>query len=150
LSATFSILTFFIGIFLGYIGQRSGMCFIGGVRDLYLLRDRYLIKGLIGALITAVVGFRIAQLLGGNVPGFPLLLKAPGMGLMFPIILSIVGGLSIGFFSVFAGGCPFRMHIMASKGNVKAIAYALGFALGALYFYAVVVKYIDLLIGLTG
>lgn len=42
------------------------------------------------------------------------------------------------------------MHVMASEGNVKAIAYVLGFAIGALYFYAVVVKYIDLLIGLTG
>lgn len=102
--AEFSILTFFIGIFLGYVGQRSGMCFIGGVRDLYLIRDKYLIKGLIGCFIVALIGYRIAQLIGGDVPGFPLLLKAPGTGLIFPIVLSIVGGALYRFLLSFCRG----------------------------------------------
>ena len=36
---TVAIATLVIGVILGYLGQRSRMCFVGGIRDFILVRD---------------------------------------------------------------------------------------------------------------
>ena len=36
---TAAVATLMIGLILGYLGQRSRMCFIGGIRDFILVRD---------------------------------------------------------------------------------------------------------------
>ena len=44
---TAAITTLVVGVVVGYLGQRSRMCFIGGIRDVMLVRDGYLLRGLI-------------------------------------------------------------------------------------------------------
>jgi hypothetical protein len=44
---TAAVATLVIGVVLGYLGQRSRMCFVGGIRDFILVRDTYLLKGLL-------------------------------------------------------------------------------------------------------
>ena len=34
------------GIIIGFVGQRSRMCFVAGIRDWILVRDSFLLKGL--------------------------------------------------------------------------------------------------------
>ena len=51
------IATIFLGLIMGYLGQRARMCFIGGIRDYYLVKDTYLIKGLFTFVVCALAGF---------------------------------------------------------------------------------------------
>ena len=41
------------GLIVGYVGQRTRMCFVGGLRDIILVRDRELLKGLVAFAVTA-------------------------------------------------------------------------------------------------
>ena len=47
-----TILLACVGLFIGYIAQRSRMCFVAGVRDYILVRDRELVLGLISFVLT--------------------------------------------------------------------------------------------------
>ena len=44
---TAAIITLLVGGLVGYLSQRSRMCFVGGIRDFILIRDTYLLRGLI-------------------------------------------------------------------------------------------------------
>ena len=59
---TAAIATLVIGVLIGYLGQRSRMCFVGGIRDFILVRDAYLLKGLIAFGLTAWIAFPLVGL----------------------------------------------------------------------------------------
>jgi len=59
-----AIVTLIMGIILGYLAQRSRMCFIGGLRDFILVRDNELLKGVIAFFVTAWLAFSIAGAFG--------------------------------------------------------------------------------------
>ena len=144
MTAIAAVVTLALGVIVGYLGQRSRFCFIGGVRDYFLVKDKHLIKGLFGFFIGALISFAIFSAIGGSVPNFPWFLSkgiVPIAGdpltttAPLPhLVVAIAGGLGIGFFAVFAGGCPFRQHIMAAEGSKSAMAYLAGFYLGAVIF----------------
>jgi uncharacterized membrane protein YedE/YeeE len=56
--------TLAIGILLGYVGQRSRMCFVAGFRDFLLVRDTELLRGLLAFFVTAWLAFSIAGFFG--------------------------------------------------------------------------------------
>lgn len=145
-----AVATLILGLVIGYLGQRSRLCSVSGYRDLYLIRDTYLFKGILGILIGALTGFVIFNRIGGDMPGFPLLFESPEIGSPLSLILGVIAGLGYGFFSVMAEGCPFRQHVMASEGKRSAIAYLIGFYVGIIYFFTVITNYITLLIKLVG
>ncbi|CAB3288657.1 Sulf_transp domain-containing protein [Methanocaldococcus lauensis] len=141
--------TFVFGIILGYLFQRARMCFVGGMRDFYLIKDTWLIKGLFGFFAGALIGYIIFSAAGlisafpwfvdkglAPIPGDPL--GASGT-LMGHLIVAIIGGFGVGFFSVIQGGCPLRNYVMAAEGNKTAIAYLIGLAVGAVIFHKFVV-----------
>jgi uncharacterized membrane protein YedE/YeeE len=165
------IASIFLGLIMGYLGQRARMCFIGGMRDYYLVRDTYLLKGLFSFIVCAFAGFILFQFVSPAIKTFPwflnggavfakkwtatgvtatpsLLLPVPGDPITWSpkawahIILAILGGFGLGFFSCIAGGCPFRQHIMAAEGSKSAIVYLVGFALGAIIFHRFVAPFI--------
>ncbi|ADG13877.1 YeeE/YedE thiosulfate transporter family protein [Methanocaldococcus infernus] len=148
--------TFIFGIILGYLFQRARMCFIGGMRDLYLIRDTWLIKGLFGFFIGALIGYIIFSAIG-KIPAFPWfvakgLTPIPGdpLGakgsLIGHLILAIIGGFGVGFFSVIQGGCPLRNYVMAAEGNKTAMAYIVGLCVGAIIFHTVVAPLVKMLL----
>jgi uncharacterized membrane protein YedE/YeeE len=137
------IVTLIFGFTIGYLGQRARLCYIAGYRDLFLTRDTYIIKGMLGTFIGAIGGFMLFSFLGGNVPGFPMLLDTPGMGLRSAWLFAIVGGLGLGFFGCLSGGCPYRLHVMAAEGKKTFWAYALGFYLGLIYFNVVTTRFLE-------
>ena len=59
-----ALLSLVIGTILGYLAQRSRMCFIGGLRDFILVRDTELLKGAIAFFVTAWLAFSVAGFLG--------------------------------------------------------------------------------------
>ena len=127
---TAAIATLIIGLIVGYIGQRSRMCFIGGIRDFILVRDTYLLRGLIAFGLTAWLAFPLI----GLIIGTPLQQFGPSDGVT--ALLTIIGGLGVGYFSTLANGCPLRQHVLAAQGATSAVAYLAGFFAGAVIFHS--------------
>ncbi|MFN8455191.1 MAG: hypothetical protein U0401_11080 [Anaerolineae bacterium] len=59
-----ALATLVVGIIVGYLAQRSRMCFIGGLRDFILVRDNELLKGVIAFFVTAWLAFSVAGVFG--------------------------------------------------------------------------------------
>ncbi len=153
------ISTLIAGLIIGYIAQRARMCFIGGTRDFVLVKDTHLIKAPLFFFIGAAVVFAISYLFT-SVPKWPWfvssgLLPIAGAPLStvatvpiwVHVLLAVIGGLGLGLFSVFAGGCPLRQHVMASEGDKSSMSYLLGFYLGAVVFTALILPLIIELLG---
>ncbi len=147
--------TLAVGLIIGYLGQRSGFCTIGGIRNFYLTRDTHLLKGVAAIVVVAAAGFLLTHLIGGPAQDFPAfsgksssntdaLYKActnpfgsqehNSNDLLSIVILTILGGVGLGLFSVIADGCPFRQHIRASEGDRGSFAYIMGFYIAAIVF----------------
>ena len=62
-----------LGVIVGYLGQRSRMCSIGGLRDYVLVRDTGLLRGAAALLVTAWVAFAVVpavrEMRGGSGAG---------------------------------------------------------------------------------
>jgi hypothetical protein len=127
---TAAVATLVIGVILGYLGQRSRMCFVGGIRDFILVRDTYLLRGLIAFGLTAWLGFPLVGLIAGTRPG------SFGVSDAVTVALTIFGGFGVGYFSALANGCPLRQHVLAAQGVRSSIAYLVGFFAGAVIFHA--------------
>ena len=142
-----TIATLFLGILIGYMGQRTKFCTISGIRDYIMLKDTFRFKGILGLIAGGAIGYVAFHFMGGDIPNFPL-----GMDITSPgiLIAGIVGSIGMGFFSVFAEGCPFRQHVMAAEGRVSGLLYLVGFYLGIVYFNIVTIKWLDLLLRTTG
>jgi hypothetical protein len=146
------VATLIVGFIAGFLGQRSRLCFIGGIRDLYLTKSAYLFKGMIGFLIAAIVGY----ILFNNGVSFPWFV---GKGLTTAIpgapcaqntaayIVAVIGGLGVGFFAILSGGCPFRNTVMTGEGNKKALLFVIGFMVGAVIFHLYVFELVKNLLG---
>src|SRR2546426_12828555 len=108
---TTAVVTLLAGAVIGYLGQRSRMCFVGGIRDFVLVRDTYLLRGLIAFGLTAWLTFPMTGLILGS---RPLSFTNPdGVA----VLLIIFGGFGVGYVSTLANGCPFRQHVPAPQGG---------------------------------
>jgi uncharacterized membrane protein YedE/YeeE len=118
-----------VGIVIGFVGQRSRMCFVGGIRDWILVRDTFLLKGLIAFIAVTAVGFPLAAGAGGEPIG------DWGWPILSAVVLTIIGGFGVGYVSILANGCPFRQHVLASQGSAGSMMYLVGFFAGAPVFH---------------
>ena len=118
-----------VGVVIGYVGQRSRMCFVAGIRDYIIVRDTFLLKGLIAFGLVAWIAFPLSGLVGGEFVG------EFGRPVLQTALLAIAGGFGVGYFSVLANGCPFRQHVLAAQGVVGSIIYLAGFFTGAVTFH---------------
>lgn len=126
---TAAVATLLIGVVLGYLGQRSRMCFVGGIRDFILVRDTALFKGLIAFGATAWLAFPLAAILVGTT-GDPFAASDA-----VTVILTVAGGFGVGYVSTLANGCPLRQHVLAAQGVKSSITYLGGFFAGAAIFH---------------
>ncbi|XHH09783.1 MAG: YeeE/YedE thiosulfate transporter family protein [Candidatus Bathyarchaeia archaeon] len=151
--------TLVAGIIIGYLAQRSRMCFVGGIRDYVLVKDTHLLKAPVAFLVGAVAIFGVSYLLVGvskwpwfvtsgllPIAGAPLSSVA-ATPIWIHLLLAVIGGLGLGLFSVFAGGCPLRQHVMASEGDKSSIAYLAGFYVGAVVFTTAILPWVVQILG---
>lgn len=111
------------GILVGGLGQRSRLCFAGGIRDLILFRSTWLVSG----FVAVFGGVFVANLaLGFFDPGFAGQPAAHGAQLW-----NLLGMMLVGLGSVLLGGCPFRQLILAAQGNGDSTVAVLGMLTGA-------------------
>ncbi|MDI6768904.1 MAG: YedE family putative selenium transporter [Anaerolineales bacterium] len=112
-----------VGLFIGFLAQRSRFCTVGAVRDLVLLRDSHLLNGVL-ALIVAAVLTNLA--LGQFKPGFE------GQPVAHTAALWNLGGMALaGLAFTLAGGCPGRQLFLSGEGDGDAAIFSLGMIVGA-------------------
>lgn len=147
-----AIVTLVMGIVLGYLAQRSRICFIGGLRDFVLVRDTELLKGVIAFFVTAWVAFSLAGAVGLLEWGAPIFeelsaVQAVAESVARPaatssvqvlglsaVVVGVVAGIVLGLCSTLANGCPTRQHVLAAQGVRDSVFYLGGFYLGVIIY----------------
>lgn len=114
-----------IGLAVGIICQRTRLCMAGGIRDLILFNDSYLICGFLAMLVAAFVG---NLMFGFFNPGFVEQPIAHNDGLW-----NFLGMVVVGWGSILLGGCPMRQLILAGEGNVDSVVTILGLLVGGAF-----------------
>lgn len=114
-----------IGLVVGIICQRTRLCMVGGIRDLILFKDSYLILGFLSMLVAALIG-NVA--FGFFKAGFVDQPIAHTDGLW-----NFLGMVVAGWGSVLLGGCPMRQLVLSGEGNVDSVITIFGMLVGAAF-----------------
>ena len=112
-----------VGLFIGFLAQRSRFCTVGAIRDRILLRDSHLLNGIM-ALIAAA--FITNLILGQFSPGFENQPVAHT-----DIIWGFGGMILAGLAFTLLGGCPGRQLFLAGEGDGDAAISIIGMIVGA-------------------
>jgi uncharacterized membrane protein YedE/YeeE len=138
------IVTLLLGLIIGWLGQRSGFCSIGGFRDFIMFRHTRLLSGFLAMIGGAFIGYLVFKLIfpaafegffwfmGKGlmpVPGAPANLTVAAY-----ILLAIVGGIAVGLIGVLLGGCPLRQVVMTAEGNIRSLCFVIGMCIGSVVF----------------
>jgi uncharacterized protein len=116
------------GLAFGFVLQRSRFCFASAFRDLFLLGDARVMKGIIAGLAVATAGFAVlmARLLPELGYGsLPLGATVLPLGMH-----TLLGGMLFGVGMVLAGGCTSGSLYRAGEGYVGSMIALLGIMLG--------------------
>lgn len=118
------------GLLIGFIAQKTRMCFAGGWRDVFLVRDFYLFSGVAAFFAGALaVNFMSGQFESGVYHwGFDNQPIAHANHLWNFLGLSLVG-----LSATLLGGCPLRQTVLASEGDTDAGVTFLGLIAGAAF-----------------
>jgi uncharacterized protein len=170
---TIGILTMCTGFIIGFTAQRSRMCFIAGIRDFILVRDRELLQGLFAFLMTVWIFTSILYGTGMLEKGIPQFGGPPRQEKLFKsyeefkaenensiillgadekpvplkdvfnrfLLSSLAGGFLIGFFTVTAGGCVLRQHVLTAQGSRDSLFFIIGFYGAVPLFYLLLSRY---------
>lgn len=113
------------GLIVGGFAQRTRLCMVGGIRDLILFKDWYLVSGFIAILAAAFIGNAALGFLKIGFAGQPI---AHADGLW-----NFLGMALAGFGSVLLGGCPLRQLVLSGEGNIDSVITVLGMVAGAAF-----------------
>jgi uncharacterized protein len=112
-----------VGLFIGFLAQRSRFCTVGAVRDMIMLKDSHLLNGVIAFI---VVAFITNLALGQFHPGFtnqPIAQTNEWWNF---------GGMVLaGLAFTLAGGCPGRQLFLSGEGDADAGMFVSGMLVGA-------------------
>ncbi len=112
-----------VGLFIGFLAQRSRFCTVGAVRDAILLKDSRLLLGLVALIVAAFVTNLI---LGQFNPGFEKQWVAHTNQLW-----NFGGMVLAGLAFTLAGGCPGRQMFLAGEGDADSAMFISGMLVGA-------------------
>jgi YedE family putative selenium metabolism protein len=111
-----------IGLLVGFLAQRSRFCTVGAIRDSIMLRDNYLLKGMIALIVAAVITNLV---LGQFQPGFADQPVAHSNQLW-----NFGGMVLAGLAFSLAGGCPGRQLFLIGEGDGDAAVFVTGMLAG--------------------
>ena len=118
-----------IGLFVGIAAQRTRMCFVGGWRDLFLVRDTYLFKGIVGLFLGALIVNVVLSW------GFGESLMNVGFANQPAAhdshVWNFFGMVLVGLGATQLGGCPLRQLVLSGEGDTDAAITVLGLIVGA-------------------
>jgi uncharacterized protein len=116
------------GLAFGFVLQRSRFCFASAFRDLFLLGDARVMKGIIAGLAVATAGFTV--LMARLLPEVGFGSLPPGATVLPLGLHTLVGGTLFGIGMVLAGGCTSGSLYRAGEGYVGSMVALLGIMLG--------------------
>ena len=119
------ILSLAAGLIVGALAQRTRLCMVGGIRDVILFKDWYLISGFLAIFAAAIIGNLV---IGKFNLGFANQPVAHADGLW-----NFLGMALAGWGSVLLGGCPLRQLILSAQGNIDSVMTVLGLTAGAAF-----------------
>ncbi len=113
-----------LGLFSGFLMHRSDFCLVATFRDLFLFRSWFLIRVLVLLIVTSMVLFEVAHLLG-LLPFYP-----------FPLLGSLsaatfIGGFIFGVSMVLAGGCVVGTLYKMGAGSILSMVAFIGLIFGS-------------------
>lgn len=111
------------GLAVGWLAQRSRFCTVGAIRDLLMMGDGHLFKGIVAF---TVVAFAANYGFGMFKPGFESQPVAHS-DQTWNFLGMVLSGLAF----TLAGGCPGRQLIMAGEGDSDAGVFVVGMLVGA-------------------
>jgi hypothetical protein len=123
-----------LGLVVGYLGQRSRMCSIGGLRDYVLVRDTGLLRGAAALLVTSWVAFSIVRLVSTSDVSHGLIAAGTTPSGLGAVVAIGVGAIVLGVVATLSGACPLRQHVLAGQGRVGAWSFLAGFYLAAIVY----------------
>ncbi|MCG7938695.1 MAG: YeeE/YedE family protein [Candidatus Thiodiazotropha lotti] len=116
-----------IGTFFGLLAQRSGFCAVSAISNSKLMGDYRHLDGYIAAIIVALSGTLILELIGLVDIG-----TSPYRRPTFNWAGALFGGLIFGIGAMLSGGCASRTLVRSAEGNIGAIVTLLAFALSGM------------------
>jgi hypothetical protein len=114
-----------VGLFVGFIAQRTRFCTMGSIRDAMLVRDFHLMGGVIALVIFAFVTNLFLGQVNFGLVGQPIAHS--------DYLWNFMGMILAGLAFVLAGGCPGRQLILAGEGDGDAGIFVLGMIVGAAF-----------------
>lgn len=119
------VLALAAGLAVGALAQRTRLCMVGGIRDLILFKDGYLISGFVAIFIFSTITNLI---FGFYRPGFEGQPVAHSSWLW-----NFIGMTLAGWGSVLLGGCPLRQLVLSAEGNIDSVITVMGMFAGAAF-----------------
>lgn len=116
------------GLAFGFVLQRSRFCFASAFRDLFLLGDARVMKGIVAGLAVATAGFAVLMARLVPEPGFGSL--PPGANILPLGLHTLLGGVLFGIGMVLAGGCTSGSLYRAGEGYVGSMVALVGILVG--------------------
>jgi uncharacterized protein len=113
------------GLVIGILAQRTRFCTVGAVRDVILVRDFYLMAGVLGLVLGA---FAANLFLGQFNPTLDVQPIAHTN-----TFWNFTGMVLAGLAFTLAGGCPGRQLFMSGEGDGDAAVFVFGLLLGAAF-----------------
>lgn len=111
------------GLIVGWLAQRSRFCTVGALRDLIMMGDGYLFKGILSFTLVAFIANYFLGLFKPGFEGQPV----AHTNELWNFLGMVLSGLAF----TLAGGCPGRQLIMAGEGDSDAGIFVVGMLVGA-------------------
>ncbi|MEM2917917.1 MAG: YeeE/YedE family protein [Candidatus Altiarchaeota archaeon] len=122
------LLAFVLGMCIGFIVQRSKICFSIAVTELFLMKKFSSLKPFLVFIVTCMIGFHILNFLG--VISLNLLSKPIGVYGIY----ALIGGMLFGFGMIIAGGCSIGVFYRVGEGKLKSLSALIGLFLGVIIY----------------
>ncbi len=127
----------FFGYILGFLAQRSRFCMVAAFRDIFLLRDRRKLMGVLALLI--LLTFIYTLFLSLQLQGFDEYVYASPY--------STLGGFLFAFGSVLAGGCFMSSFYRVGEGYVQSLLALIFAGIGLMIGAAAIWPYLNVPVG---
>jgi hypothetical protein len=117
------IISLVVGLFIGFLAQRSRFCTVGAIRDVIMLKDSHLLNGVIALIVVAFITNLILGQFNSGFTGQPVAHTNQWWNF---------GGMALaGLAFTLAGGCPGRQLFLTGEGDADSAMFVSGMLVGA-------------------
>ncbi|WP_142414076.1 YedE family putative selenium transporter [Hathewaya massiliensis] len=113
------------GLVVGVLAQKTRLCMVGGIRDLIMFKDTYLLSGFVAIFVFALIGNLVIGKFKLGFVGQPVAHT--------DALWNFLGMVLAGWGCVLLGGCPMRQLILSGEGNIDSVITVIGMFVGAAF-----------------